>query len=84
MNSSTNLTFTIPHKEGLPAAAEIDILMTFVFIGVAAGVMAILLAGFMNVKRKEASEMKTVRILFKMSSFLVEFEAFLISVLFKK
>ena len=84
MNSSTNLTFTIPHKAGLPAAAEIDILMTFVFIGVAAGVMAILLAGFLNVKRKEASEMKTVRILFKMSSFLVEFEAFLISVLFKK
>lgn len=84
MNFLINLMFIILYKEGFYVVVEIDILMIFVFIGVVVGVMVIFFVGFLNVKRKEVSEMKMVRILFKMLLFFVEFEVFLILVLFKK
>lgn len=63
MNISTNLTFAVPPTEELQAdSAERDILMTIVFFGVAAGVMSILFVGFLNVRRKESNERKTVRV----------------------
>lgn len=84
MNFLINLMFIILYKVGFFVVVEIDILMIFVFIGVVVGVMVIFFVGFLNVKRKEVSEMKMVRILFKMLLFFVEFEVFLILVLFKK
>lgn len=63
MNISTNLTFAVPSTGELQAdSAERDILMTIVFFGVAAGVMSILFVGFLNVRRKESNERKTVRV----------------------